>query len=167
MKRVIKWHETCKCKCKCRLDAGVCNNKQHWKKDKCRWECKEFIDKGVCDKEYILNPSNCKCECDKSCDIGKYLDYSNGKCRKRSVDKLVEECTENIDEVKITSKNEHENKCSSCTLYIVLFSIFFTISIRIATYFVYYKYMSCNKENVLKYDCLSNNNIVNAITLNL
>ena len=25
--RHIKWHETCKCKCK--LDASVCNNKQH------------------------------------------------------------------------------------------------------------------------------------------
>ena len=30
----IKWHETCKTKC--RLDAGVCNNKQRWNKDKCR-----------------------------------------------------------------------------------------------------------------------------------
>ena len=29
----IKWNETCKCKC--RLDASVCNNKQHWNKDKC------------------------------------------------------------------------------------------------------------------------------------
>ena len=25
--RHIKWHETCKCKC--RLDASVCNNKEH------------------------------------------------------------------------------------------------------------------------------------------
>ena len=25
--RHIKWPETCKCKCK--LDAGICNNKQH------------------------------------------------------------------------------------------------------------------------------------------
>ena len=25
--RHIKWHETCKCKC--RLDASLCNNKQH------------------------------------------------------------------------------------------------------------------------------------------
>ena len=71
---------------------------------------------------------------------------------KKLVDKLVEECTENIDEVKIAGENEHKNKCSSCTLYIVLFSITFTISIGIATYFVYYKYMSRNKENVSKYD---------------
>ena len=32
--RHIKWHKTCGCKC--RLDAGVCNNKQRWNKDKCR-----------------------------------------------------------------------------------------------------------------------------------
>ena len=49
--RHIKWHETCKCKC--RIDASVCNNKQHWNNDKSRCECKELIDEGVCDKGYI------------------------------------------------------------------------------------------------------------------
>ena len=57
--RNIKQHETCKCEC--RLDAIVCNDKQHWNKDKCRCECKELIDKGVCDKGYAWNPSNCDC----------------------------------------------------------------------------------------------------------
>ena len=47
-----------------------------------------------------------QCECDKSCDVGEYLAYENCKCRKKLVDKLIEhsfaeECTENIDEVKI------------------------------------------------------------------
>ena len=42
------------------------------------------------DKGFIWNPSNCECEHDKSCNIGKYLDYSNYKCRKRLIDKLVE-----------------------------------------------------------------------------
>ena len=64
--------------------------------------------------------------------------------KKKLVDKLFEESTKNIDEVEIASENEHKNKCSSCTLYIVLFSIIFTISIGIATCFVYYKYMSRN-----------------------
>ena len=36
-------------------------------------------------------------ECDKSCDVGEHLDYANCKCRKILVDKLIEECTENID----------------------------------------------------------------------
>ena len=33
--------------------------------------------------------------------VGEYLDYENCKYRKRLIDKLTEECTENIDEVKI------------------------------------------------------------------
>ena len=131
-KRQIKWHETCKCIC--RLDAIVCNNKQRWNNDKCRCGCKEWIDKGVCDKEYAWNPSNCECQCDKSCDLGEFLDYENFNCRRRLVDKLVEECTKTIDEVKIVSKSK--NQCSSCILYIALFSIFFTINVGIAPYFV-------------------------------
>ena len=61
-----------------------------------------MIDKGICDKGYGWNPSNCECECDKSCDFGEYLDYENGKSRKRFIDKLVEKCAENIDEAKLT-----------------------------------------------------------------
>ena len=115
-----------------------------------------MIDKGVCDKGFIWNPSNCECECDKSCDIGEYLDYSNCKCRKRLVDKLVQECNENIEETilaeKTSSENEYKHKCSSCIVYIKLFSIILAINIGIGIYFVYYKYMNCNKENVSKYD---------------
>ena len=66
----------------------------------------------------IWNPSNCECECD----VGEYLDCENCKCRIRLVDKFVEECTENVEEVNlagITStdlhsvKNENKHKCSS------------------------------------------------------
>ena len=49
--RDIEWHESCKRECK--FGANVCNNKQHWNKDKSRCECKELIDKGVCDKGFI------------------------------------------------------------------------------------------------------------------
>ena len=60
-------------------------------------ECKELIDRGRCDKGFIWNPSIWKCECDSSCDVEEYLDYENGKCRKKLVDELVEEYSENID----------------------------------------------------------------------
>ena len=107
-------------------------------------ECKELIDKGVCDKGSIWHPSNCECECDKSFDIGEYLDYENCKCTKKLVNKFVEECTGNVEEAKraeITSMKLHSteniHKLSSCTLYIVLLSIIFTINIGIATYLVY------------------------------
>ena len=108
-------------------------------------ECKELIGKGIYNKGFIWNPSSCDCECNKSCDIGEYLDYSICKCRKKLFDKLIEECTKSIDEVEIASENEH--KCSSCTLYIVLFSIFFTIIIRIATHFAYF-YWYIKKDDV-------------------
>ena len=57
----------------------------------------ELIDNGICDNGFIWNSSNCECECDKLCDVGEYLDYKNCKCRKGLIDKLVEECSENID----------------------------------------------------------------------
>ena len=132
----IKWHKTCKCKCK--LDASICN-KQRWNDDKCRCECKELIDKAMCDKGFIWNPSNCECECDKSCDIGEYLDYKNCNCGKKIIDKLVKECSENIDgnemlyneTLDIVSSND--NKISnSCIVYIILFFVFLIISISMA-----------------------------------
>ena len=145
--KFIKWHE--KCKCECRLDAIICNNKQRWNKNKCRCECKELIDKGICDKGFIWNPSNCECECDKNCDFSEYLDYENCKCRKKLVDKLIDECTETIEEVilaKITpmelhsTKNENENKYSSCKVYILLMIVVLTIFTGITIHFVYYNW---------------------------
>ena len=68
------------------------NHKQRWNIDKRRCECKELIKKAICHKGFIWNPSNCECESDKSCDVGKYLDYANCKCRKGLIDNLVEEC---------------------------------------------------------------------------
>ena len=56
---------------------------------------------------------------------------------KKFVDKLVEECTVNVEEVKlakiILAENENKYKCSSCALHIVLFSIIFTINIAVGT----------------------------------
>ena len=82
-----------------------------------------------------------ECECDKLCDVGEYLDYENCKCRKKLVDKLIEQCTQTVEEVKLANitlaEDENKDKCSSCTLYIVLFSMLFTINVGIVTYFVY------------------------------
>ena len=138
-------HETCKCEC--RLDAIVCNGKQHWNKDKGWCECRELIDKVVCDKDFIWNPSNCEYECDKSCDVGEYLDYKNCTCKKRLVDKLVDECAETADE-EVEKTDNNKNKCNSCIVYIVLSSIFLPINVVIGAYFTYYKYKNRNKKNV-------------------
>ena len=72
----------------------------------------------------------------------EYLDYENCKCRKKLVDKLIEECTENIKETrlveKVSAKNENKCKCNSCTLYILLFLLIFTINLRIGIYITYF-----------------------------
>ena len=70
------------------------------------------------------------------CDVGEYLDYENSTCRKKSVEPLVEECTETVEEVKI-AENQNTHKCHSCIQYIVLFSILFTVHVSIGTYFAY------------------------------
>ena len=72
----------------------------------------------------------CVCECDKSCDVGEYLDYDNCKCRKKLVDELVEECTENIEEVKLakitSTEDKSKHKCSSLdTVHCVIFNNFY------------------------------------------
>ena len=64
----------------------------------------------MCNKGFNWNPSNFECECDKSCDVGEYLHYKNCKCRNRLVDKLVEECSENIDETELHPTELHPNK---------------------------------------------------------
>ena len=60
----------------------------------------------------------------------------------KMVDKLVPECAEFVEEVKLAkitlTKNENKHKCSSCTLHIVLFSILFTINVEIGVYVVYF-----------------------------
>ena len=68
------------------------------------------------------------------------------------VDKLVEECAENIEKTSLVKINSANCKHNSCILYIALFSIFFKVNIGIATYFVYYKHINHNKENVFVYD---------------
>ena len=67
--------------------------------------------KGACDKRSIWNPSSYEYERDKSCDVGEYLKYENCKCRKKLIDKLVEECTKTTVHYNdmISLKNFHSN----------------------------------------------------------
>ena len=105
----------------------------------------------MCDKGFIWNPSNSEFECDKSCDVRAYLDYKTCKCRKRLVDKLVEKCSENIDgnemlynetldliSLNTIPLNVYKKVCNSCTIYIVLFAVFFITSICISSVFIYF-----------------------------
>ena len=71
--------------------------------------------------------------------------------QKKLVDKLVDECTETNEEVKLAkvtlAENENNYKCSSCTVYIVLMIVVYTIFTGITTCFVYYNW-SLVKNNV-------------------
>ena len=64
--------------------------------------------------------------------------------QKKLVDKLIDECTETIEEVKLDKvtlgKDENENKYSSCTVYIVLIIVIFTIFTGTTIYFVYFNW---------------------------
>ena len=71
--------------------------------------------------------------------------------QKKLVDKLTDECTETIEEVKFAeinlSENENENKYTSCRVYIVLMIVVLTIFIGIAIFLVYYSW-SLIKNNI-------------------
>ena len=115
----------------------------------------------MCDKGFIWNPSNCECECDKACDVGEYLDYENCKCRKKLVDKLVNEFAETVEEVKLAkitlAENENSYKCSSCTVYIVLMIVVFIICTGISAYFVYYNWSLVKHVSRIKFGTRKSN----------
>ena len=81
-------------------------------------------------------------------------------CRKKLVDKLIDECTETIEEVKLAEitifENENKNKYGSCRVYIVFMIVVLAIYIGIAIYFIYYNWsfiknnVSCIKFNTHK-----------------
>ena len=59
----------------------------------------------------------------------------------KTVDKLVEEYNEHIDESEIiynATLNDHENICGSCIVYIVLLVIASLIIIGISSVFIYF-----------------------------
>ena len=97
----------------------------------------------MCDKGFICK---CECECDKLCDVGECLDYKNCKCRKRLMDKLVDEYSENINGNKMLYEtldvislnaiplNVYKKVGGSCTLYMVLFAVFLITSICIRVF---------------------------------
>ena len=79
-------------------------------------------------------------------DIGEYLDYKNCKCTKRIIEKLVEECSENIDgnemlyneTLNAIPLNVYKMVCNSYMIYIVLFVIFLIGSICTYCVFIYF-----------------------------
>ena len=79
---------------------------------------------------------------------------------KTLVDKLIDKCTENIEEVKLAEitlfENKNNYKYNSCRVYIVLMIAVFTIFTGVTVYLVYYNWslikndISCIKFNTHK-----------------
>ena len=60
--------------------------------------------------------------------------------QEKLIDKLVEECTENIDEEKLDGIATVENKSSSCITYIILMIVAIMICFGIVASLVYYNW---------------------------
>ena len=98
-------------------------------------------------------------------DIGEYLHYKNCRCRKKIIDKLVEECSENIDgnemlyneTLDIISSSYNNKKSGSCFAYIILFSVFLIISISMAIYVYFFLYLKNRSSNSHYFSCLNIN----------
>ena len=109
-----------------------------------------MIDKKRCDDGFIWNPCLCEGKCDKSWGVREYLDYENCKCRKRLIDNLIEECSEDINRNEMiynATLHNYEKICKSCMLYIVLSFMTFIIIIgtigSLCHYFYWHTIKNC------------------------
>ena len=75
---------------------------------------------------------------------------------------VIEECTENIEEVKLakitSTKDKNKHKYSFCTLYIVLISVIFTVNTGIGSNFLYF-YWYLKKVTCVKFGTLTQTTI--------
>ena len=78
----------------------------------------------------------------KACNFGEYIDYLNCKHRKRSIDKLIEKCDEDIDvnemvfNLTLYGYRLNKKACRSYTRYVILLIIVFVLIISGAVFFI-------------------------------
>ena len=142
--RNVLWHESCKCVCK--LNSSVCNNKQIWNSDTCRCDCNDdFAGIISCDKGYTWNPSTFECQCDMWCKPGQYLDHKNCICKNKLIGRVIEECTNVINETMINNKDNIDNYNTIQNVFIGLFSVLSFIEIVCFCVFAYFKCIKSKK----------------------
>ena len=85
--------------------------------------------------------------------------------KKKLTDKLIDECTESIEEVKLAEIAPFENKnnyeYNSCKVYIILIIAFFAIFTGITLYLVYYNWSLIN--NYIKFSTHKKKKLMSAI----
>ena len=142
--RSVFWHESCKCVFK--LNSSVCNNKQIWNSDNCRCDCHEdFVSIINCTKGYTCNPGTCECQCDMRCKTGQYLDHKNCICKNKLIGRVIEECTNIINETMINNKNNIGNDNTITNIFIVFFSELLFVGIVCFCVFAYFKWIKGKK----------------------
>ena len=138
--RNVLWHESSKCVCK--LNLSVCNSKQIWNSDTCRCDCnKDFAGIINCSKGYMWNPSTCECQCDMWCKPGQYLDHKNCVCKNKLIGRVIEECTNVIDETMMNNKDNIDSDNTIQNVFIGLFSVLLFIGIVYFCVFAYFKWI--------------------------
>ena len=84
---------------------------------------------------------------------------------KKLVDKLIDECTETIEEMKLANitftENENNYEYNSCRVYIILMIVVFTIFTGITVYLVYYNWSLIN--NYIKFSTHKKKKLMSAI----
>ena len=149
--RNVLWHESCRSVCK--LNSSVCNIKQIWNSDTCRCDCNEDF-AGIINsaKGYTWNPSTCECHCDKWYKPGQYLDQKNCVSKNKLVGRVIEECSNVINETMINNKNNIDNDNTIKNVFIGLFSVLLFIGIVcfwVVAYFKWIKGKKFSKINIL------------------
>ena len=147
--RSVLLHESCKCVCK--LNSSVCNNKQIWNSVTCRCDSNEdFAGIINCTKGYIWNPSTFECQCDTWCKPGQYLDHKNCICKNKLIGRVIEECTNIINETMINNKDNIANDNTITNIFIGLFSVLLFVGIVCFYMFFYFKRFK-NKKKYLQH----------------
>ena len=142
--RNVLWYENCKCVC--RLNSSVCNSKQIWNSDTCKCDCNEdFVFIMSCDKGYTWNPSTCECQCDMWCKPSQYLDYKKCICKNKLIGRVIEKCSDVINETMINNKNNIANDYTITNIFIGLFSELLFIGIVCFCVFAYFKWFKGKK----------------------
>ena len=138
--RNVLWHASCKCVCK--LNSSVCNKKQIWNSDTCRCDCNgDFAGIINCTKGYTWNPSTCECQCDMWCKPGQYLDHKNCVCKNKLTGRVIEECTNIINETIMNNRENIDNDNTTTHIFVGLFSVLLFVGIVCFCVFAYFKWI--------------------------
>ena len=117
-----------------------------WNSDTCKCDCNEdFASIINCAKGYMWNPSTCECQCDIWCKPGRYLDHKNCVCKNKLIVRIIEECTNVINETMVNKNDNIANDNTITNIFIGLFSIVMFILIVCSFIFVYFKWTKAKK----------------------